>query len=474
MMTDTVLQTFDSTQTLAIIPLAKLHDHPQNPRLVMRDDVINAITAGLADGFHPSHALIVRPVDDVYQILSGHHRKAAALKAGLEAVPCWVRPMSDEDAYMALVTSNSQGELSPLEIGMHALHCVGLSKGGRGQKGGLSGYAESIGRKHNTVSQLVSAARVCEKVSVDRQVLQDKTQHLAAIHALPETCWQVAVETILAGGWSAKETAERVKNAKATGNTPKRVAALFLSKTTEKEIARIDALKERLALSLDYDDLKTQWLDWFSAEQPIDIKDAQNKRLELEQINDERKAEERKAEAEKQAEDLSPPLPQLVLADPPWSYDFAQSDSRQIENQYPTGSVADIIDHKPETEKDCVLFLWATVAKLQEAMEVMDGWGFQYKTHAVWDKEKIGMGYWFRGQHELLLVGTKGTMSPPQPEQRRSSVFREPRDTKHSAKPISVYEWIESAFPDLVKLEMYCRNPRQGWQVFGNESREAA
>lgn len=79
----------------------------------------------------------MRPVGERYEIISGHHRKAAAEKAGLESVPCWVREMSDEDAYMALVTSNSQGGLSPLEIGMHALHCVALSKGGRGQEGAV-------------------------------------------------------------------------------------------------------------------------------------------------------------------------------------------------------------------------------------------------------------------------------------------------------------------------------------------------
>ena len=162
------------------------------------------------------------------------------------------------------------------------------------------------------------------------------------------------------------------------------------------------------------------------------------------------------------------PLPRLVLADPPWRYDFSKSDSRQIENQYPTATVPEIIKHSPATDKDCVLFLWATVAKLQEAMAVMEGWGFKYKTGAVWDKEIIGMGYWFRGQHELLLVGTKGKAKPPEQPDRVSSVFRE-RRSRHSKKPICVYEWIEKAFPDLPKLEMYCREPRPGWQVWGNE-----
>ena len=79
------------------------------------------------------------------------------------------------------------------------------------------------------------------------------------------------------------------------------------------------------------------------------------------------------------------------------------------------------------------------------------------------------MGYWFRGQHELLIVATKGKMSPPDQADRVSSVFREARG-KHSAKPECVYQWIEKAFNDHTKLEMYCRAPRNGWLVFGNES----
>lgn len=127
-----------SIEGLQNIEIARLCAHPQNPRIAMREDVVSAIAANIADGFDPAHALIVRPVGDAYQIISGHHRWQAANQAKLDTVPCWVRDMGDDEAYMALVTSNSQGELSPLEIGMHALHCVGLSKGGRGQKGGLS------------------------------------------------------------------------------------------------------------------------------------------------------------------------------------------------------------------------------------------------------------------------------------------------------------------------------------------------
>jgi N6-adenosine-specific RNA methylase IME4 len=158
----------------------------------------------------------------------------------------------------------------------------------------------------------------------------------------------------------------------------------------------------------------------------------------------------------------------IIYADCPWRYDFSETESRKIENHYPTCDVPTIISHKPDSADDSVLFMWATAPKLLEGLEVMKGWGFQYKTHAIWDKVKIGMGYWFRGQHELLFVGTKG--SPPTPDDKNtvSSMFHERRG-RHSKKPDCVYRWIESAFPNQKKLEMYARNTRPGWTSFGNE-----
>lgn len=161
-------------------------------------------------------------------------------------------------------------------------------------------------------------------------------------------------------------------------------------------------------------------------------------------------------------------VPHLVLADPPWKYDFSETDNRKIENQYGTLTIDEIKAKSPITTPDAVLFLWATQPKLREALDVMDAWGFEYKSGAVWDKESIGMGYWFRGQHELLLVGTRGKFSPPKEFLRVSSIFKE-KATGHSTKPNQVYEWIEKAFPDCRKLEMFARKVRKGWQAEGDE-----
>src|SRR5262249_17330856 len=103
----------------------------------------------------------------------------------------------------------------------------------------------------------------------------------------------------------------------------------------------------------------------------------------------------------------------LILADPPWQYDVRPPGNREIENEYHTCTLPTIVRHRPHAAADAVLFLWATAPKLLEALHVMKAWGFAYRTHAVWDKDKLGMGYWFRGRHELLLVGTKGSPATP-------------------------------------------------------------
>jgi N6-adenosine-specific RNA methylase IME4 len=168
------------------------------------------------------------------------------------------------------------------------------------------------------------------------------------------------------------------------------------------------------------------------------------------------------------------PLPEgefdVIYADPPWKYDFSETTTREIENQYETMETHEIAGMKIPAAKNSVLFLWATAPKLREALSVMQSWGFEYKTHAIWDKELIGMGYWFRGRHELLLVGTKGEFFVPEAETREASVYREKR-TAHSKKPDHYYGLIEKMYPTSHYLELFARQKHNDkWTVWGNET----
>lgn len=161
----------------------------------------------------------------------------------------------------------------------------------------------------------------------------------------------------------------------------------------------------------------------------------------------------------------------IIYADPPWQYEHSKSTSRDIENQYPTMTFDEICELQVGdiAEDNALLFLWTTVPKAFEAMKVLDAWGFKYVTNCAWDKINIGMGYHFRQQHELLYIAKKGFIPCPPPELRPSSVYREKKG-KHSSKPVYFHELIESWYPELSKIELFCRTPRKGWNVWGNQS----
>ena len=169
------------------------------------------------NGEYPQkHAAHVRPLGDRFQLISGHHRTRAAVKRGLERVWAWVEELDDETAFMELALSNNQGELSPLEIGLHALKAVPVAKGGRGKKGGLSEYAKRLGKTQQYMSRMRDAAEVLCNAKLTTRVVSflDKAKHLAAIHKLPQPAWQPACEHLAAHpDLSAKDVAGRVDEA---------------------------------------------------------------------------------------------------------------------------------------------------------------------------------------------------------------------------------------------------------------------
>jgi N6-adenosine-specific RNA methylase IME4 len=166
----------------------------------------------------------------------------------------------------------------------------------------------------------------------------------------------------------------------------------------------------------------------------------------------------------------------VIYADPPWRfepYSRITGMDRAAENHYPTSTLSDIkaLNVKSIAARDCVLFLWATVPILIHALEVMKDWGFEYKSHAIWAKDRVGTGYWFRNQHELLLVGTRGHVPAPAMGTQWSSVIQA-MVRRHSEKPEVFREMIESYFPTLPKIELHARGPiaRTGWDVWGLEA----
>lgn len=164
----------------------------------------------------------------------------------------------------------------------------------------------------------------------------------------------------------------------------------------------------------------------------------------------------------------------VILADPEWPFDVWSEETgqdRAAKNHYPTSTI-EVIASRPVASiaaEDCVLGLWATVPKLPAALDVMHEWGFTYVTHIAWVKDRIGTGYWFRNNHEILLIGKRGAPPKPADGTQWRSAITAPRGA-HSEKPDFQYEFFETFFPNLPKIELNARRARPNWTPWGFEA----
>ena len=167
----------------------------------------------------------------------------------------------------------------------------------------------------------------------------------------------------------------------------------------------------------------------------------------------------------------------IIYADPPWSYnDPKGNDPKMGGITYPTMSDNEICDLPVSgiAGTDCALFLWATMPKLKEALQVIDAWGFRYTTCAfTWVKlnpngEGIysGLGHWTNGNAELCLFAKKGT--PKRQAKNVKQIVMSPR-SRHSAKPPEVRDRIVSLMGDVPRIELFAREECAGWDCWGNE-----
>ena len=169
----------------------------------------------------------------------------------------------------------------------------------------------------------------------------------------------------------------------------------------------------------------------------------------------------------------------IIYADPPWTYKVwsKKGKGRSAESHYPCMQKEEIQNLPIEniTEQNAVLFLWVTFPCLLEGLELIEKWGFTYKTCAFsWikmNKKKntpfIGMGYYTRANNEICLLATKGKPLKRinrNVEQVILSPIRE-----HSRKPDEIRQRIVNLFGDLPRIELFARNTTQGWDVWGNE-----
>ena len=168
---------------------------------------------------------------------------------------------------------------------------------------------------------------------------------------------------------------------------------------------------------------------------------------------------------------------QIIYADPPWSYQNGGVPQGGVNAQYKTMTLNEIkmLPIKEIAEDISVLLLWATFPQLQEALEVIKAWGFQYKTLGFsWLKTNkngtpfFGIGYYAKSNQEVCLLGVRGNAHSLVKSNSVSS-FVSTLKTKHSEKPQIFRDKIIELFGDLPRIELFARQKTEGWDAWGNE-----
>ena len=163
----------------------------------------------------------------------------------------------------------------------------------------------------------------------------------------------------------------------------------------------------------------------------------------------------------------------VIYADPPWSYQDKGCNGNAAEH-YKTLSAKDIaaLPVHNIAAPDCVLFLWATYPLLPEALSVIEGWGFKFKSIAFqWvklntknGKPFYGLGRWTRGNTEPCLIAVRG-----KPKRISASVFQLVQEpiARHSKKPAVVRDKIVQLMGDVPRIELFARERERGWDATG-------
>lgn len=168
-----------------------------------------------------------------------------------------------------------------------------------------------------------------------------------------------------------------------------------------------------------------------------------------------------------------------ILADPPWQFQNRtgkMAPEHKRLSRYSTITLEDIkeIPVSVVAAENSHLYLWVPNALLKEGLEVMEAWGFQYKTNIIWHKirkdggpDGRGVGFYFRNTTEMVLFGVRGKLRTLKSGRTQVNIIKS-RKREHSRKPDELYDIIEECSPGPY-LELFARGKREGWDQWGNE-----
>ena len=208
---------------IILVNTSELNDHPDNPRQVYRQNVIDSIANDLKrkGAFPQEHALKIYKPNGHYTIIAGHHRKRAAQLAGIDQVWAWLdEEISEDEAYMQLATSNEQDAMTGIERAVHVFNWCVPGQAGRGKSGqerSITDYAERVGIERQNASMLRRAGEFESSTGKSATCVADfqPTYRLwSELASAPSETWQTLRDAAESRQWTVSEASKVVKQLK--------------------------------------------------------------------------------------------------------------------------------------------------------------------------------------------------------------------------------------------------------------------
>ena len=186
----------------------------------------------------------------------------------------------------------------------------------------------------------------------------------------------------------------------------------------------------------------------------------------------------------------------VIYCDPLWSYRDKKKSGRSkcgAENHYPTLTLDELkqLPIQNICEDNCVLYMWVTFPMLREGLELIEAWGFEYKTIGFdWTKLNKdgsvwhGVGAYSKSNNELCLFATKGNIGRLMRDENDNEIIFDPKEKlsirsnqiscnvqaargEHSEKPEEVRRRIEKLWGNVSHVELFAKERVKGWDSIG-------
>lgn len=168
-----------------------------------------------------------------------------------------------------------------------------------------------------------------------------------------------------------------------------------------------------------------------------------------------------------------------IYIDPPWEEKGGGKIKRGADKHYETMTIKEIEALPIPSLADlngCHLYMWVTNNFLEKGLALIKKWGFEYITIITWQKDRFGLGQYYRGITEHCIFASTKKRLPYKYElqidgskKRCQGItgFFEPK-TIHSRKPFKMREMIERV-SYAPRIELFARQQFDTWDCWGNE-----